>query len=331
MRDRLIITNGDSAAARMRDAKIAGEILPWRDILHEGPVPSGLSLEELSKVRAQFLAQRGWVTESELQNAFEARDAVLRDHKRFDEVILWFEHDLFDQLQLLQVLDFFSGEAPRAGISLIQAGKYLSEESPRSLRMHLQLLQPAEAAHLALGKLAWGAFRATSPEGWASLLRLSTHVLPFLRLSVLRLLEELPGARHGLSRTEYTILQLVGSGIRRPRELFQAFTESEEVFFMGDWSFFHTLDQMGGGGAPLLAGLRGLTFSPALPEPVRDAYFDCELSLTHLGYSVLKGSTDALAHRKVDRFIGGYHLTSAAPWRWDSLSRTLLPPPEARS
>src|SRR5579883_470687 len=151
MRDRLIITNGDSAAARMREAKIAGEILPWRDILHEGPVPSGLSLEELSKVRAQFLAQRGWVTESELRNAFETRDAVLRDHKRFDEVILWFEHDLFDQLQLLQVLDFFSGEAPREGLYLIQAGKYLSEESPRSLRMHLQLLQPAEAAHLALG------------------------------------------------------------------------------------------------------------------------------------------------------------------------------------
>ena len=57
MRDRLIITNGDSAVARMREAGIAGEILPWRDILHEGPVPAAPGLEELSSVRAQFLAR----------------------------------------------------------------------------------------------------------------------------------------------------------------------------------------------------------------------------------------------------------------------------------
>ena len=47
MKDRLIITNGDSAAACMREARLDGEILPWRDILHEGPVPAGLDLEDL--------------------------------------------------------------------------------------------------------------------------------------------------------------------------------------------------------------------------------------------------------------------------------------------
>ena len=35
----LIITNGDEAAARMKEARINGEVLCWRDILHEGPVP----------------------------------------------------------------------------------------------------------------------------------------------------------------------------------------------------------------------------------------------------------------------------------------------------
>ena len=42
MKERLIITNGDDAVARMREAGIRGEILPWRDILHEGPVPPSL-------------------------------------------------------------------------------------------------------------------------------------------------------------------------------------------------------------------------------------------------------------------------------------------------
>jgi hypothetical protein len=151
-------------------------------------------------------------------------------------------------------------------------------------------------------------------------------VLPFVRLAMLRLLDELPRPGSGLSRTEGTILKLIGEGIRQPRELYQAFIESEEVSFMGDWSFFYNLDQLGAGGAPLIAGFRGLNFSPALPEPVRDTYYACELSLTHLGYSVLAGGTDALRHRQVNRAIGGFHLHSEAPWRWDHVSRRLLPP-----
>ena len=99
MKDLLIITNGDDAVARMREAGIGSEILPWRDILHEGPVPPSLSLEELSAVRAQFLAQRGWLPEEELHAAFRSRDAMIRRHGEFESVVLWFEHDLYDQLQ----------------------------------------------------------------------------------------------------------------------------------------------------------------------------------------------------------------------------------------
>lgn len=327
MKDRLIITNGDSAAACMREARLDGEILPWRDILHEGPVPAGLDLEDLSNVRAQFLAQRGWIREDELRTAFQARDDLIRQHRNFSTVLIWFEHDLYDQLQLLQILDFFATEKRRHGLYLIQSGKYLGQETPKALKTHLHLMEPVSEAHLALARLAWDGFRSPSPEAWASLLRLNTHVLPFLRLAMLRLLDELPNHASGLSRTEWTILNLVGQGIRRPRELYQAFMDYEEVYFMGDWSFYHALDQLGGGGAPLLAGYRGLSFSPTLPEASREAYFECELSFTHIGYSVLAGGTDALRHRPLNRTIGGFNLNSRAPWRWDHASRRLLPPP----
>ena len=120
----LIITNGDDAVARMREAGVRGEILPWRDILHEGPVPPSLLLEDLSAVRADFLAQRGWLAKEELNAAFRSRDAMIRRHNEFESVVLWFEHDLYDQLQLIQLLDFFATER-REGLYLIQAGRYL--------------------------------------------------------------------------------------------------------------------------------------------------------------------------------------------------------------
>lgn len=327
MADRLVITNGDVAADALREARIADEILPWRDILHEGPVPGGLGLEELSKVRAEFLSRRGWLSADELEAAFGARDATIRNHAAFGEVILWFEHDLYDQLQLLQILDFFADENRRTGLYLIQAGKYLARETPRALKSHLTLKEPVSEAHFALAKLAWTSFRSSSPEPLASLLRLSTHVLPFLRLAILRLLEELPSPGSGLSRTEWTILNLISQGIRKPRELFEAFAETEELTFIGDWSFYHALDQLGSGGAPLIAGFQRRSFSPAMSDEEREAYLESELTFTHLGYSVLTGAADAMKNRKTMRALGGFSIDSNAPWRWDRASRQLQAPP----
>ena len=54
----LHITNGDSVGGTLRQTGLPGDILTWKDILHEGPTPSGLSLEQMSQIRAQFLA--GW-------------------------------------------------------------------------------------------------------------------------------------------------------------------------------------------------------------------------------------------------------------------------------
>jgi hypothetical protein len=53
----LCITNGDSAAALIELSGVSGDVLPWRDVLHEGPDPSGLSFDELREVRANFIAE----------------------------------------------------------------------------------------------------------------------------------------------------------------------------------------------------------------------------------------------------------------------------------
>ncbi len=56
----LHITNGDGALYLLKKAGILGTHLAWRDALNDGPVPAGLSLEETSTVRANYLAQRGY-------------------------------------------------------------------------------------------------------------------------------------------------------------------------------------------------------------------------------------------------------------------------------
>ena len=75
------------------------------DVLNEGPVPPDFDLEQLRTVRAQFIASCGWVTFEEVEVQFSWRDQVRAESLDQDEVVLWFEHDLYDRLQLIRILN----------------------------------------------------------------------------------------------------------------------------------------------------------------------------------------------------------------------------------
>jgi len=104
----LSITNGDSAAAVMAAAGVPGRILPWRDILHDGPVPGGLAPAGLAAVRAGFLAGPAPDRYEAILQDFQERDRLVQAFDEFRQVTIWLEHDLYDQLQLLQLLDRFA-------------------------------------------------------------------------------------------------------------------------------------------------------------------------------------------------------------------------------
>src|SRR4029078_13069258 len=111
----------------MTEAGIDGKIIAWRDVLHEGPVDSSLSLEDLSKQRARFIAGNNWDDFAHISGDFVERDRVIRQLDYFDEVVLWFEDDLYDQLQLIQLLHFFGRGAnlKNKTLSLIHGDGYI--------------------------------------------------------------------------------------------------------------------------------------------------------------------------------------------------------------
>ena len=70
----LHVTNGDSTVHGLREAGLGGDTLPWRDVLHEGPVPADLSEDELDEVRADFIAAHGWAPFEEVRAQFVERE-----------------------------------------------------------------------------------------------------------------------------------------------------------------------------------------------------------------------------------------------------------------
>jgi hypothetical protein len=302
-------------------------VLPWRDVLHEGPVPLTDTIEDLTAARVEYLAGAGGGDIGAIEFELTARDRGLTMSGEFDRVVLWFEHDLYDQLQLLQVLDWFAAHPPAPGkLLLVQVDDYIGRLEPEAIADLSSTARPVTEAQLVLAKKAWSALRQPTPEPWAELLTQDLSALPFLRASVMRMLEELPGM-DGLSRSERQMLATIESGESVTAiALFVAVQKMEDAEFMGDWSFWKLLDGLALADEPLIGGLEAAPFQRQDPELAK-AYVTSRLTLTSLGKAVLAGGADWTEHHRVDRWWGGTHLTEETLWRWDGEAEALVAPP----
>ena len=296
----LNIVNGDAGIDIMKEAGIEGEFLPWRDFLHEGPVLSNLSLEELSTLRSKFIASLGFGKFSTVQKDFQERDKKLASYKNYKKIVLWFEHDLYDQLQLLQILTWFEKENLQdIQLTLICTNNYLGESSPQLIKKFLLHEIKILPEHLELAKKSWSAFCEPTPKNWFKLLEEPTGLLPFLKGAIFRMLEEYPNTKCGLSRTAYQTLLIISNGIQDPIDIFKKYQSFEERKFMGDIIFFKILE----------------TFETY--KIIEKSSTTKELVVTKLGRKLLQGEENWVNIKNLDRYIGGVHLTPDNLWCWD--------------
>ena len=326
----LHVTNGESAGNTLRQTSIGGAVLPWQDVLHEGPVQA-VSRPELLRARAGFLSDCGWGSRRAILSSLERRDRHLADALRDGlQVVLWFEHDLYDQLQLLDALAF----AREAGGSLevIVIGSFAGKPSFGGLgeltAEELETLWPTRRAAtpeaLEAAAAAWDAFRAPEPTALAECTERESLQLPFLAPALQRLLEELPSPADGLSGTERRALQAIAAGARTPQSAFVAAQGIEEAPFLGDAWFYRALATLGSGPVRLVETQEGEPL-PA-PPPLGDGHVFTRLPLrlTAEGERVLRGESDRVDLLGIDRWVGGTHVTPENAWRWDHAGRRLI-------
>jgi hypothetical protein len=310
----LHITNGDAAGDKLNASGIGGTVLCWRDVLHDGPVPADLPLDALSTVRARFIAGNGWGGEDEAARGFAERDAALAGCGGHDEVVLWFEHDLYDQLQLIQVLDWFAANgAPR--LSLVCGAEYLGNSEPQRLAQRFGERSPVTTDQLALGAAAWRAFRSPDPRAIPALQADDTLELPYLADALNRHLEQFPSTANGLSRSEHQALQVIAGGAATLKDAYLGSHHAlEEPIWLGDASFIAYMEGLAAGEHPLVA------IAPGERHDVSR-----RVALTDAGRAVLSGREDRVRLNGIDRWLGGVHLYGReAAWRWDAAARTLV-------
>ena len=331
MTKRLHITNGDSATPGIVATDPSADVIPWRDVLHEGPVPGGLSLADLSIVRARFLAGGAPGSLEEITRSFAERDDYLRRFTDYDEVTLWFEWDLYDQLQLIQILDFLADHTPEelaetgTTLSIVETSEYLGEMEVDRFPRCFDERKPVTEQMLSAGRAAWSAFRSGEPRGLAGLVNATEQApLRFLPGALKRLLEELPSTANGLSRSERQILEAVSQGPLTFTEIFKRTSAREERIYCGDAAVASYIERMSQHMFPLLSYPTGESIDAPRTDEDSRAFRNSQIALTETGRQVLCDDRDWLELGGSGRWLGGLHIDGSCRWRWDSAAETLV-------
>jgi RNA polymerase sigma factor (sigma-70 family) len=330
----LHVANGTCTTRIIEAAAIPGARSIWADPLYEGPVPGELADADLLDVRMRFLsgggdlAQVAWAGgDLSLDPVNDLREwrATIARHDLYDELILWFEHDLFDQLNLIQLLPWIHDHVPAAKrVSLICIASFpgrpdfkgLGELTPDELASLLETRRPVDDAQHAVARRAWDAFREPTPEPLDQLRREDTSALPYLASAIARFLQEYPWTTDGLSRTERRLLQVAnGHGIALSKA-FGRMIDGEQVYFVTDGSLAGMAEALSRTSPPLL------TLDPS--DASDGSALRGTVALTDVGRAVLAGQLDRVAACGIDRWLGGVHLEGRnAIWRWDDARKRI--------
>lgn len=304
----LHIRPGEDILPKLKEAGLPGEFIRWADALCQGPTPAGLPQEEWRTLRAQFAAENGYLPFDKALPFLAEQDQHLERFREHDRVLLWFEHDLFCQINLIYLLDWFSRQKlGKTKLFLICIGKHLGHLSGEELTRLFGTEHAVTDAELDLARRAWSAFCSPDPSGIERLLHDGTAPLPFLHDALLRHLQEFPSRKNGLNLTEQWALEVIASGENRPDRIFREVNRREKVFWMTDLIFYAALKRLTAGPSPLLT--------------TTERMFD----LTGSGRAVLAGDADSIGLNGIDRRLGGVHLHgSESAWRWDQDDQRLI-------
>jgi hypothetical protein len=323
----LHVANGTSVTSLIEAAAIPGRRSIWADPLYEGPVPEGFSDEQLIAVRARYLAGKAGTGARAIEEGLRQWRREIAEHAAYDELVLWYEHDLFDQLNLIQLLPWIRAHVPPSKpVTLICIDRFpghpdfmgIGELSADEIATLVDTRRAVEPSQYEWAEQAWSAFRGSTPERLESLAHAEHTAMPFLAPALRRLLADYPAARDGLSRTERRLLALAEHA---PIALFTAFRRmhDDELYHITDLSFLALIRELATAPTPLLAASPPLTMDAGIPQGT--------LSTTEAGRAVLQGRADRIDLCGIDRWIGGVHLEpDGRLWRWDGDAARLVPP-----
>lgn len=313
MPETIHIRCGDDIQEGLALAGYDGAFLEWSDPVCQGPVPKPKADNGYFDARARFISDAWGYSFDETHKKLTSQTAGLNDLDGYDRVMLWFEHDLFDQAILLRLCASLK-EMPQVhdrlytqttdqfpGIDRFLGFGQLSPDQLATLKGQETRVRPEM---LDFAERAWRAFCAPEPLALVQVMDDRDPGFPYLSAALQRFFQEYPWTCDGLSLTERLCLRAIAGGAAKAGHVFRdVYINREPQPFMGDIMF-----------KAILMGLADAD------TPAVTAFDDWQdpIALTPFGEKLLAGQGDWVTENGIDRWFGGVHLTGrSSAWRWD--------------
>ena len=303
----LHILNGDAITGAMDLAGITGERVIWREMLSDGPVLPEVNSPGYHAQRMHFFQEEYGVAPEKYQEFTISQFQKLENlFPRAHEIVLWFEYDLFCQVNLLAALSWlhqqghtdqkislicigdFPGYDRLVGLGEIEAHHY-----PRLFRERL----PLKPIDLGFAGNAWKAWCDPDPRKMVDAVEVVPPAFPYLKLAFHQHRGRFPFTTHGLNVIEHTFLKWIEEGANSRREVVKRALTRGNIFGFGDLQFFNYLDHL----------------NPLLEETENG------LQLNQVGREVLQGKRSFRPLRK-DFYLGGANIRD---WCWNPHKKQL--------
>ena len=216
MGKQLHISNGDDLSKSITDLKVDGEIVVWREILCEGPTTFELGTERFISLRQDFLKEYYAVTAEDYKSQFLSELAKLSSVNDFDEIVLWFEYDLFSHLNMLAAISHLLENGLKTPVYLVCSKKLegekefhvLSRLSLKDLANHYDQRIPLTQEDLEMASLLWQLYNGENHQKLKNLIKEKTN-FEYLSSCLRAHVERFPNARTGLNSLEHHVLRLI--------------------------------------------------------------------------------------------------------------------------
>ena len=304
--------NGDSVAITARRALLPGRHVPFRESLISGPVRSGLRQNEWVEERARFGAPYFGEHLLRLRNDLLEQEQLLDAIRDDEEIVLWFEHDLFCLTNFLYLLVRLSKARRLSAVWCPRALGTMTEEELVTTYMSRAAVPPLM---LRIAAEAWKEY--TAPDATA----LNRFVLqdwpdfPFLRDGMTLHAMRFPSTRNGLGEVEQRAMSAIDAGATDFGSLFARFDANPPRYGFGDGEFLRHLRRLASCAVPMIA----------INESSDTMPLKALFGITPAGRKVLAGEADFIELNNADLWLGGVHLTNEALWRWDPVAREVRP------
>ncbi len=215
MKSLLHITNGDNFTSKLESLDLKGDIITWREMLCEGKTLCNVGSESFWKTRFEFLnknykVSKSWFVEKTLK---EYRS--LCNHKQQDQIVLWFEYDLFCQINMLAVLSWLKTHRRHAEISLICSGKEdetdklygLSELSNEKLLDLYENRTFLTQDDIEFADYVWQLYCSDNPIRLENLIQYNNFQFEYLSEALKAHLKRFPTIKNGLNAIENRVLE----------------------------------------------------------------------------------------------------------------------------